>query len=307
MSGSLSGGSQSQSGQQAGSTSGSSQSSMTPTTTQGWGSIDQLLRGNLGQTGLNPDQQMATDSWKNYLTKDNNNGLWGQINGNQQLGQFTTPQANTSAGAPAVNSTNASQYMGAYQNPYQDQVVNSTMADLSHINDKNQNDLRAQYGGQGWSPTAGAPAGEQVAAGTAADNYTRTAASTLGNLRSQGFNTALQGGQFDAGNQLDASKTTASNTMANNQFNANQADQAQSRAMSAIQQMIGNNSNIMTQGGQALTQLYDMAGGGNSNLGNYMQLQPMGQNQSGSTSGNYSGTSSGNGSSKGGGIGAKLF
>ncbi len=225
MSGSLSGGSQKQQGQQSGSQSGSQTgvnygvnnvdttgtstgtSSVTPTTTAGFNTIDALLRGNLGQGGLSPDQQFSADAWKNYISTDPNNGVSQMVRGNNALSQFTTPQAHTVSAPGAITAPGGNEYASNYQNPFESQVVGATQNDALQSLKTGLNEINANYGGSLGNGRAG------VAAGGAVGDFTRGLTSNLANLRSQGFNTAQGLGQQDAARQFGANAQNANNTM----------------------------------------------------------------------------------------------
>lgn len=269
-----------------------------PIVTPEWMLGNTALWGNLGSTGLTQGQQTAAGAWADYL-RNPENGVSQMIRGNAQLQPFTTPQANTAQGGGPVVANQAAAYSSAYRNPYEDQVVGSTIADLTKSFDRAQNSLRANYGGQGWSPTAGAPAGEQIAAAEGADNFLRTLGSTVGNLRSQGFDTANRFGAVDAGNALSASGQNADLSQRLSMFNASQGDTADARAIGTIQQMINNAGTQQQLGGQAVQQQYNMGGGGIAQLlaALGIQVPAFGSNAGGfnfaDTSGVASGTSSG--------------
>ena len=328
MSGSASGGKQNQnqttttSGQTSGTSNTTNQGQYTRNQTVNptdiWNLGSNQLFGNLGQSGLNGGQQGQVD----YLTGRQAGGALPNEVGytNSVLSQYVgnNYQAPTAAAPGSVAAPSGASQMGQYENPYENQVVQSTMADLGHAFDQSQNQLRAQYGGQGWSPTAGAPAGEQVAAAEGANNYLRTLGSTIGNLRSQGFNTAAGYGQQDASRISGASAQDAANTMANNQFNARQKSAADAQSIGVAQNYIQDLMKMNGIDSANSGQIFDMAGVGNSNLLNLLgsQVPAFGQSNSGTTSGTSntattgtaSGTSNtrGSSSSKGGGIGGPL-
>ena len=147
----------------------------------------------------------------------------------------------------------AFQFMNPYQNPYEPQVVNSTLDSF----DRNSERLRAQQAAA--AARSGAFGGSRMAITQAQTEgeLARGRAATEAGLRSRGFETAAQLGGLDAGraqeaglfnaasgNQfmLDQAGRTdaasqfgaaAQNQMA--QFNAGQADKADNRALQAAQ------------------------------------------------------------------------
>ena len=302
------------SGTSSGNTTQSQTGSITPTTTEGWGNIDAILRSAIGNdTGLNAGQ---TDAYNQLLGwRENPANTVNQIDAvNPQLQGWINQGPAQAASGGAVTANQGSQYMGSYANPFENQVVQSTVADLTNEFDKTQNKLRAAYGGQGWSPTAGAASGVQVAAAQGADDFLRTVGSTVGGLRSQGFNTAAGLGQGDANRFYGASGQNAANANQLNMYNAGLEAQKQMANVNAMRDIVNNAVTAGAIGTDTAKTLFDMSGGGNTNLFNYLQTQPQGQTSAGdltsstqgSTTGAYSGqqsgTSSGNSSSKGGGI-----
>lgn len=315
----------SQSGTQTGNTSGinynvnngqtSGSSSVTPTTTAGFNSIDQILRGNLGTTGLNKGQQGATDAWSSYLSNPDN-GVMQMIAANNKLTPYTNAQAHTVAAPGAITAPGGGEYASNYQNPYTQQVVDATTADATQQFRNNLNNINANYGGTMGNGRAG------VAAGQAAGDATRALATSIGGLRSQGFDMSQQLGQQDAGRQLQANVGNVANTMNANQFNAGAHNLADQTSIGAIQQQSNNGQAQQQTGGAALNQWYNMAGGGNNNLMSYLGLQPTGQSSTqtgnqantsyginlsdilGQNQGMSTGTSKGNSTGKNGGISA---
>lgn len=81
--------------------------------------------------------------------------------------------------------------MAQFQNPYQSQVTDQTLADLERQRQMQMNTLGAQAG------AAGAFGGSRhgVAESLTNEGFARTGADTLANLNSQGFNTALGAAQ----------------------------------------------------------------------------------------------------------------
>ena len=86
-----------------------------------------------------------------------------------------------------------SQFMGAYQNPYESQVVQGALGDIER-----QRRIQ-QQAGQTRATAAKAFGGSRqaVAEALANEDFTRQAANTAAQLRSQGFTTAAQLGQTD--------------------------------------------------------------------------------------------------------------
>lgn len=147
----------------------------------------------------------------------------------QQAGSMLTSGA-ANAGAGAINSgINAAQSatgsaapgMAAYQNPYTDQVVNSTLGDIER-----QRQMAINQGGADATQAhAFGGARQGVADSLTNEAYGRTAASTAAGLRSQGFDTSAGLAQNDASRNLQAGGILGQlgNSQASNFLNASNA------------------------------------------------------------------------------------
>jgi len=111
-----------------------------------------------------------------------------------QLAGFTPQQIQAGTGA---------QYMGSYQNPYENQVVQAALGDVELARQ------RAGLSDRAAATAAKAFGGSRQGVAEALTNEAalRNAASTAANLRSAGFNTAAQLGQTDAARMLAAAGT----------------------------------------------------------------------------------------------------
>jgi len=111
-----------------------------------------------------------------------------------QLAGFTPQQIKAGTGA---------QYMSAYQNPYESQVVQAALGDIelarqrSGLSDRAAATAAKAFGGSR----------QGVAEALTNEAALRNAASTAANLRSAGFTTAAQLGQTDAARMLAAAGT----------------------------------------------------------------------------------------------------
>ena len=93
-----------------------------------------------------------------------------------------------------------------YMNPYMNDVVEATRADIEHaakIADQQAKSAATSAGAWGGD-------GEQVLRGITNANYSRDLATTIANLRSGGFQTALQAANADANRAQEASAAGAS-------------------------------------------------------------------------------------------------
>lgn len=121
----------------------------------------------------------------------------------------------------AVNAIRAAGGMSAYQNPYEQAVVDKTLRDVGGAAQMGLNTLDAQ------ASQAGAFGGSRhgVAMAEAAKGYQQQALDKVGALRQQGFNTALGASQFDVGNQMAAQQQNVANRLAGYQFRQGAANQ----------------------------------------------------------------------------------
>ena len=104
--------------------------------------------------------------------------------------------------------------VGAFNNPYQQEVIDNTQADIERQRQMAINNMGA--GAQGSGAYGGSRHG--VAEGVTNAEYGRVAANTLGNLRMQGYNNAMANAMADrnfrlgAANQLGGLSNQAFNT-----------------------------------------------------------------------------------------------
>lgn len=114
------------------------------------------------------------------------------------------------------------QYMGAYQNPFENQVVQGALGDIERQRRISQ---QAQ---QGRAIAARAFGGtrQAVAESIANEDYLRQVANTAAQLRSQGFTTAAQLGQTDAARALQAQMANQGVDLTLEQANAQLRQQA---------------------------------------------------------------------------------
>jgi hypothetical protein len=122
------------------------------------------------------------------------------------VGQAGTAEAARLSGIGAgftpqqIQAGTGAQYMGAYQNPYEQQVVQST------INDLDMARMRQQLADRAAATAAKSFGGSRqgVAESLTNEASMRNMGSVISNLRSAGFNTAAQLGQSDAARMLAA-------------------------------------------------------------------------------------------------------
>ena len=121
-----------------------------------------------------------------------------------------------------VQAVNPATQIGQFQNPYESQVVQQSLTDLGQAQEMALNNLGAQ------AEAANAFGGSRqgVAEAQTRLGYGKQAANMVGNLRQQGFNTALGAAQNFANAQNQA-----------NQFNVSSGLQGNQQRLGAAQQL----------------------------------------------------------------------
>ena len=162
--------------------------------------------------------------------------------------------------------------MGAYQNPYQQQVIDATLRDIGGAQQSAMNTLGAQ------ATQAGAFGGSRHGIAEAETNkaFNQQAIDAVSRMRQQGFNTALGASQADLQRQLGAAGQMAG--LGQQSFGYGQAIQNQQLAQGMMQQ------NQMQQLMNAAKQQYaGHAGQPNQAMNTYMSgisgMPQMGGNQ----------------------------
>jgi len=154
-------------------------------------------------------------------------------------GQQTTNQAAQLALKEAgftpsqIMSMTGSQYMGAYQNPYEQQVVQGTLADIERQRQISQQAQQTRAIGA----KAFGGSRQAVAESLANEDYMRQAANTAAQLRSAGFTTAANLGQTDAARAIEAARANMANQIA--AAGVRQTAVGQLGALGAQQQNLG--------------------------------------------------------------------
>ena len=154
-------------------------------------------------------------------------------------GQQTTNRAAELALAEAgytpqqIQAMTGAQYMSAYQNPYESQVVQGTLADIERQRQISQQAQQARAVGA----RAFGGSRQAVAESIANEDYMRQAANTAAQLRSAGFTTAAGFGQTDAARAMEAARANAANQIAG--AGIRQTAVGQLGALGAQQQNLG--------------------------------------------------------------------
>ena len=190
----------------------------TPLQLQGQESLANVANSNVGADTLSLARNLYTDI-ANYKPADI--GSPGALSArNVSVGNLTAP----AIAAGMLKDTDLSPYM----NPYTDKVVDTTLADLTrqYDIDKVKNDQAAT------ASKAFGGSRHGVADAQGLEAYLRSAASTDANLRSSGYDRAVQAAisdidrrlsvdKYNADNSYDASKTNIANQFAADTYNAN--------------------------------------------------------------------------------------
>jgi len=154
-------------------------------------------------------------------------------------GQQTTNRAAELALAEAgytpqqIQAMTGAQYMSAYQNPYEQQVVQNTLADIERQRQISQQAQQARAVGA----RAFGGSRQAVAESLANEDYTRRIADTAAQLRSAGFTTAAGLGQTDAARALETARANIANQIAG--AGIRQTAVGQLGALGAQQQNLG--------------------------------------------------------------------
>ena len=132
-----------------------------------------------------------------------------------------------------IQAMTGAQYMSAYQNPYEQQVVQGTLADIERQRQLSQQAQQARAVGA----RAFGGSRQAVAEAIANEDYMRQAANTAAQLRSAGFTTAAGLGQTDAARAMEAARANIANQLAG--AGIRQTAVGQLGALGAQQQNLG--------------------------------------------------------------------
>jgi hypothetical protein len=253
-----------------------------------------------GANGLNSLQSGAANWYQNALANPDpaNLGLsMGYMD--DALRNRTAPTlANLAAsGNPAyatpadVVAQQGSQYMDAYRNPFEDQVVQSALSDLDRKYGSTRNQSNMQQAAAG--AFGGGRQGIREAA--MADDYLRTVGATSGGLRAAGFNTAAGLGMQDANRSLTADTFNNQQQQNRSMFDANLGMQYNAQRDSLAGQLANLGAMNLGIGQDLAGGMFDMGGQGqNQNLNWLSQFAPLfGTQNTGSNTGGQTGTTTG--------------
>lgn len=136
--------------------------------------------------------------------------------------------------------------IGQYQNPYQQQVIDTAMRDINRQQQKSLNQLGAQ------ATQAGAFGGDRFALESAETRrgFAETAADTAAQLRQQGYGQALGAAQFDVGQRTAAEAANVAAQQAAQRFGAESQYGAQAANIARQQQINAANAAAQTAASQ---------------------------------------------------------
>ena len=170
------------------------------------------------------------------------------------------PTMQSSVGSQQGFGYNAGQLAGsdlsAYENPYEDQVVQNTLRDIGSAQEMSLN----QMGAQATQANAFGGSRHGIAEAETRKNFADQALNSVAGLRQQGFNQALQNRQFDIGQQTAA-----------DQFGANSAQAAQAANIARLQNINAQNAAAQTGANQYLSN--NLMSAQQQNIANQMSNQ----------------------------------
>jgi hypothetical protein len=258
-----------------------------PIIPQAWSNLYNQTQGGVNTTGFNPVQQAGANYYLDQLNGGGQSGIdqnldriraqYGGVA--NQYGAFTQPNLTTAA--QVQNPGTTADFMGAYNNPYQQDVINTTMNAAARAGDIAQSQLKNQYADSFGNSRLGVAQGELGAQN--ANNMAVLAAQ----LNNQGFNTAAGLGAGDAQQAQARALQNAANQQQTGQFNVN----APLAALGGIGQNLGQQtstllsqdadkqaiaSGALAAGGSGFSQLLDLLKLGTGTFGQQT-------NQSGTT------------------------
>ena len=196
-------------------------------------------------------------------------GLQQAMQGTQQAMGYSPAQIQATGYNPTMQSSvgnqqgfgyNAGQLAGsdlsAYENPYEDQVVQNTLRDIGSAQEMSLN----QMGAQATQANAFGGSRHGIAEAETRKNFADQALNSVAGLRQQGFNQALQNRQFDIGQQTAA-----------DQYGAGSAQAAQAANIARMQNINAQNAAAQTGANQYLSN--NLMSAQQQNIANQMSNQ----------------------------------
>lgn len=253
----------SQVGTQTGQTSGVTTTGVT--TTPQWDAINSALGSLLGGTGLSGDQQNALNFTSGQLQNQPVN--WGLQGVNDSIRSITSaPPPSVTTGS--VVAPQASSLMGDYRGQYATDVLAPSLALFDENAAQDDNRARAARG-------AGSAFGDRaaIADSVRAGQNSLARGALAGNILGEGYKTALSGAQGDAALLYGASGQNAGNQLSASLADASNDLTARGQGLQGASQIAGNWNSIGANGRANADALYNMGGGGNQTLMQYMGVQ----------------------------------
>lgn len=286
------------SGSQTGTTTGTT----TPVAPEGW----QTAWGALRPTGteLTPAMNVIGEAGDYFRNQAYNERVAPTLRNLQAIDPtaYATPGMSTAPTVEAqqIAARRGAEFMGDYQNPFQQQVIDTSLAQFDQDAAEARTGLRAANAGAFGNKRYGVAEG-QFAADTALGR-----AGLGANLRAQGFNTAAGLGMQDAGRFLTADQANQAASLQASQVNAANALAAQEAEAARQQSRNMFDANVGLAYNQQRDQLIrDLANTGVTQAGLQAQQQGQGldwlqaglplfgQTQTGTTTGTNTGVTSG--------------
>ena len=176
--------------------------------------------GTKGGASVQPQPQPGpTKAMANNVFQQSAGALTGAIGGTERAMQYQPQQVQTQFGYdPATaQAQTAEGGIGTYMNPYTQQVIDTSMADLERQRQMQQNQLGAQ------ATQAGAFGGSRQGVAQALTNeaFARQGGQLAAGLRQQGYQTALGAAQADVNRQMQAALANQAAYNAAQQFGQN--------------------------------------------------------------------------------------
>lgn len=224
-------------------TSNAFNSATTPTVPDWASSLTQNIAGRVGDVSqLDPQSLVAGANPLQTHAATTAGGLSGLPWNFDTAASLTRGAADTSwltpyldANTPFASGGKASQWVDNYMNPYQQQVVDATSADLDASDGRTRAQQALDLAGSGAFGGSGAALTQSMTEGELA----RARASALGGLRSQGYQTALSAAAGDADRATQARIANAQLALQDRGQKAGLGFQAQQQQLQAGNQLAG--------------------------------------------------------------------
>ncbi|THD80639.1 MAG: hypothetical protein E7812_07875 [Phenylobacterium sp.] len=222
----------------------SAYNSTTTPTAPAWASdLTQNIAGQVGNlTQLNPQSLVAAAQplqWQAAAGATNLSGdPWNfdtAANITRQAADTSWTQPYLNASAPSASGGQASQWVGNYMDPYLQQVVGATSADLDASDGRVRAQQALDLAGSGAFGGSGAALTQSMTEGELA----RARATSIGQLESQGYQSAVNAAAGDADRATQAQVANAQMQLQSQQQKAQLQLQAQQQQLQAANGLVG--------------------------------------------------------------------